>query len=283
MRNASMSLLSALAAKTPMWSADVFTLSLINGVNYYWTGADQSISYSGITYAAVGPAIERSSWSSKNTTEIANMEVQLYSNGADFGGNNIKADIIGGLFDGAYLLLQRAFMPTFGNTSLGLVTLFGGLVGEVEVTSTGAKITCSASNVQLEQNIPRRTYEAGCLHTLYDTGCTLNQASYSTGFTAASGGNALYLPWTVAPGTPSLLLYGIATITSGAGAGQSLTVTNYSSGGVAFSYPLLTVPAPGDSFSVSQGCDKSIPRCQAFGNILNYGGFPYVPPQSFGA
>ena len=283
MRNASMSLLSALAAKTPMWSADVFTLSLINGVNYYWTSADQSITYSGITYSAVGPAIERSSWSSKNTTEIANMQVQLYSNGADFGANNIKADIIGGLFDGAYLLLQRAFMPTFGNTSLGLVTLFGGLVGEVEITSTGAKITCSASNVQLEQNIPRRTYEAGCLHTLYDAGCTLNQASYTTGFTVASGGNALYLPWASAPGVPSVFLYGIATITSGAGAGQSLTVTNYNSGGVAFSYPLLTVPAPGDSFTISQGCDKSVARCQSLSNSDNYGGFPYIPQQSFGA
>lgn len=283
MRSASMSLISALASKVPLWSADVFTLSLSSGATYYWTSADRPVTYSGTTFSAVGPAIERTAWASKNTTEVAEMEIQLYSTGEDFGeGGNIKTQIINGLFDGAYLLLQRAFMPSFGNTSLGLVTLFGGLVGQCEVTATGAKLTCTASNVQLEQNIPRRTYEAGCLHTLFDTGCTLAQSAYTDSFITAEGGNALYLPWTSFGSDPTLFLWGVATITSGVAAGQSLTVTSANSGGVGFAYPLLTLPAPGDSFSVSQGCDKTVARCSALGNILNYGGFPYIPPQATG-
>ena len=283
MRAASSDLIAALAAGTPMWSADLFTLSLPDSTTYYWTSADQAVSYGGTIWSAGGPLIERTSWASKNTTEIADMQIQLYSTGDDFGtGNNIKTLIVQGLFDGAYMLLQRAFMPAFGNTSLGLVTLFGGLIGETEVNSLGAKLTVTASNVLLEQNIPRRTYEASCLHTLFDSGCTLAAGPYTDGFTVAWA-NAMYVAWVTAPASDSSIYFmGTMNVLSGAGAGQSVTVTNYNTAGVAFSYPLLTIPAPGDSCNVVQGCWKTVARCQALGNILNFGGFPYIPPQSAG-
>lgn len=282
MRYAKMALITALAARAPLWSADLFTLSLADSTTYYWTSADQSIVSDGHTFSAIGPAIDRTSWSAKNTTEIPSMEIQLYSNGLDFGtGNNIKQQIHNGLLDGAYMLLQRAFMPAFGDISLGAVTLFGGQVGAVEINALGAKITCTASNVQLEQTLPRRTFEATCAHTLYDGQCTLNRASFTSAFTVASA-NAISIAWTAAPGDPSLFLYGTMTITSGAGVGQKLTVANTASIGVAFGYPLLVVPAPGDTFTLEQGCAKTVARCVAFGNQVNFGGFPYIPSQSTG-
>jgi uncharacterized phage protein (TIGR02218 family) len=211
------------------------------------------------------------------------MEIQLYSTGLDFGANNnIKNQIHGGLLDGAYLLLQRAFMPTFGDTTtLGVVTLFGGTVGAVEVNSLGAKITCTASNVQLEQNLPRRTYEATCAYTLYDAQCTLNRADFTDSYVVASA-NAIAINWTAAPADPSIYVFGTMTITSGAGAGQAITVSNASSNGLAFGYPLLVVPSPGDLFTVTQGCNKTVARCVAFNNSINFGGFPYIPAQSSG-
>jgi uncharacterized phage protein (TIGR02218 family) len=282
MRQASAGLIAALAARTPLWSADLFTLSLPNAQNYYWTSADQSIVANGITYSSVGPAIQRSAWATKNTTEVPQMDIQLYSNGLDFGaGNNIKNQIHNGLLDGAYMLLQRAFMSSFGNTALGVVTLFGGTIGQVEVNSLGAKITCTGSNIQLEQNLPRRTYEATCAHTLYDAQCTLSRGSFTDNYIVASA-NAIAIAWTAPPTDPSIYLFGTMTLTSGAGAGQALTVANYSSSGIAFGYPLLTVPSPGDTFSVTQGCAKTVARCISFGNQLNFGGFPYIPAQQSG-
>ena len=126
-------------------------------------------------------------------------------------------------------------MPEFGNTALGLVTLFGGLVGECEINSLGIKITCTGSNVQLEQNMPRRTYQASCMHTLYDAQCTLVQTAFTDGFVVASA-NAIAINWVTAPPDPSRYLYGTMTVTSGAGEGQAITVANYSPAGVVFEH-----------------------------------------------
>lgn len=283
MRSATDALVSALAARTPLWSADLFTLSLPDATTYFWTSADQPITFTGQTWSAVGPTIERTSWESKNTTEVPQMQMQLYSGGDDFGvGNNFKRQVHDGLLDGAYMLLQRAFMPNFGNTSLGLVTLFGGLVGEVEINALGVKMTCTASNVQLEQNLPRRTYQANCMHTLYDAQCTLSAASFTDDFVVASA-NQITMNWVTAPVIdPAKYVFGTMTVTSGAGAGQQLTVLQASSTTVQFGYPLLVVPAPGDTFSLQQGCAKTVARCIEFSNQLNYGGFPYIPAQSSG-
>ena len=44
-------------------------------------------------------------------------------------------------------------------------------------------------------------------------------------------------------------------------------------------YPLQSVPAAGDSFTVYFGCDHTPGTCQSkFNNLANFRGFPYVPP-----
>lgn len=279
-----MALMSALAARTPMWSADLFTLSLPNAQTYYWTSADQDIAYSGITWSALGPTIERTAWSAKNTTEVPEMSVRINTTGKDFAGGtvNLKEAAHNGLFDGALLLLERVFMPRFGDTALGAVTIFGGRVGAISINALGLDLTCTASNVLLTQNMPRRTFQATCMHTLYDAQCTLSEAAHTDTYTIGSA-NGIAINWEGSgPADASVYRYGKMTITSGAGAGQQLTVQAASQTGVSFGYPLLTIPAPGDTFTIAQGCDKTIARCQALGNILNFGGFPYTPPASLG-
>lgn len=279
-----MTLLSALASRTPMFSADLFTLSLPNATTYYWTSADQDISFNGVTWSAKGPTIDRSAWGAKNTTEVPEMTVQIYTTGTDFAGGttNLKQAAVNGLLDGAYLLLQRAFMPTFADTTMGVVTLFGGRVGAIDVTALGLKLTCTASNVLLTQNMPRRTFQATCMHTLYDAFCTLSEAAFTDSFVVAAA-NSLAINWTAASATdPQNYVFGVMTLTSGVGAGQKITVQAASSTGVAFGYPLVTIPQPGDTFTIAQGCDKTVGRCQAFNNVLNFGGFPYIPAVSTG-
>ncbi len=44
-------------------------------------------------------------------------------------------------------------------------------------------------------------------------------------------------------------------------------------------YPLQSPPAPGDTFTVYQGCDHTPGACAGkFNNLANFRGFPYVPP-----
>jgi uncharacterized phage protein (TIGR02218 family) len=292
-----MALRAALLARTPMWSADLFTISLASGEVYRWTSADQPIGWSGVYWFAAGPAIERTAWSAKNTTEVTQMDVTIYSTGTDFPygpadsiyipdaplptGQNIKQLAHEGLFDGAYVQLDRAFMPTYGDTSLGLITMFAGRTGKVEIDSLGVRLTVLSSNVILQQNVPRNTYQLGCIHTLYDSGCTLSRAAHTTAHVVTAA-NQLQIDYAGAPADPSVYQLGVAAITSGAGAGQRRAIDGSSSAGVLLAYPLYIVPAPGDTFTLTEGCNKTKDRCIEFDNLPNFRGFPNIPKAELG-
>jgi uncharacterized phage protein (TIGR02218 family) len=289
-----MALRSALLARTPLFSADLYTLIPLDGSQFRWTTFDQDISVSAATedgietqtWSAVGPAIERSAWSAKNTTEVTQLDVRLHVNPS--AGVNFKTLIHNGLLDGAFLQLDRAFMPAPGDVSLGLITLFGGRVGKIEIDSLGASITVQSSSVVLTQNLPRNTYQLGCIHTLYDAGCTLSRDDHTSEHTVTDADVNLLI-YDDPPDDPSIYQLGVATITSGAGAGQSRTI-DLSQGAiedvqdpfVRLAYPLYIVPAPGDTFTLTEGCNKTLARCAQFANSANFRGFPAIPAAELG-
>lgn len=46
--------------------------------------------------------------------------------------------------------------------------------------------------------------------------------------------------------------------------------------------PMARLPAPGDQFEITAGCDKSFETCsQKFANALNFQGFPHLPGSDF--
>jgi uncharacterized phage protein (TIGR02218 family) len=285
-----MALRAALLARTPMWSADLFTVSLATGEIYRWTSADQSILYSGLWWSGRGPAIQRSSWSAKSTTEVSEMAIAILARGDEYpddefdtgvSGRNVKQLAHGGLFDGAFVQLDRVFMPSWGDTSLGIITLFGGRVGKVEIDALGIRLTVLASNVILQQNVPRNTYQLGCIHTLYDQGCTLSRAAHTTTHVVTAA-NQLHIDYADPPTDPSVYQLGVAEITSGVGIGQRRTIDGSSSAGVLLAYQMFVVPQPGDTFTLTEGCNKTKDRCTEFGNLPNFRGFPTIPKAELG-
>lgn len=287
MRDISAALSELLLSKRPFWSADLFTFTLSNGTTLHLTSADRSITYGTTTWqaaSAVACAITRGQWGVKNTLDVPTLEIKLFSTGEDWnGGDNIKLALHNGLLDGCWIDLYRAFMPMtsdFGDTSLGIVNLFSGRAGQVEIVGTGAKITVKGANIKLQSYMPRNRFLTNCIHQLYGPGCGLAKASYT--FTAAfSFGNSLTLSWASDPtsGAYAALVGGALQITGGAGAGQKRTISGASATAVTVSYPLYTVPAAGDAFTVSYGCDKLLATCKSrFSNGANFRGFPYTPP-----
>jgi uncharacterized phage protein (TIGR02218 family) len=220
------------------------------------------------------------------------MDITIFSTGEDFPyggaddplptGQNLKKLVHDGLFDGAYIQLDRAYMPEFGDTSLGLVTLFGGRVGRVEITALGVSITVVSSNVLMAQNMPRNTFQLGCIHTLYDSGCTLNRASFTAEFTVDAAGATTVNMTAGIGGDGSQYMLGTLIVLDGLGAGQRRQIDRFGPIGVGLAYPLLQVPVPGDHVTLTQGCDKTKARCTVLGNLDNYRGFPNIPPASSG-
>jgi len=122
--------------------------------------------------------------------------------------------------------------------------------------------------------------QPGCRHTLFSPGCTLNSASWAVGGTVAVGSTVSTVLATLgqAGGWFSL---GRIVFTSGINNGNSRSVKLHTAGApasLALIAPLPAAPAPGDTFTVYPGCDKQQATCGGkFGNVLNFGGQPYVP------
>lgn len=273
------------------WSADLFTVSLVNGTILRYNSTDIPISYGGITWLATmssqGPTITRTSWKMTNTTDVPDMEILINSTGDDYNGTNIKKLIHNGYFDGALFELSRAVMPSSGAAYLGAPLMFSGKVSTTEISGLGIKLTVKSLSTLLQQFMPRNIYTAGCSWALYSSGCGVSRAAFTATNTVSTGpSNKIVLSvaggWTrPGPITPPVgqLILGTLTITSGAGQGQSRTIVAASATQIQLGYPLYTVPASGDTLSAVLGCNKTRANCATpFNNINNYRGFDFIPP-----
>ena len=80
------------------------------------------------------------------------------------------------------------FSDRLGGTAIGAAMLFKGRLGTIdEIGRTSAKLTVNSDLVLLDIDMPRNIYQPTCLHTLYDTGCTLEQRSPSFGTNGTVG------------------------------------------------------------------------------------------------
>jgi len=295
MRQANATLVAFLASRQPFWVADLFTFELSDGTVYTWTSFDQDLFVPPYTYSAVGPLIDRTKWSIKNTVDVPEMEIRIFSNGSDLPGNvNLKLQVHNGLFDYSTITLSRIFMPTIGDTSLGAVDIFTGNAAQIEIDAISVVVTVKGANVQLAQYMPRNQFTPSCVHSLYDAGCAPNpggvdggpsRAANTSSNTVGASPTRSAIPWGgTPPATFANLALGYITFTSGVNDGQTRTIESATDAVINVAYPLYQVPAEGDTFTVTNGCDKSRGPlgCAFFANLNRWRGFPYIPPAEYG-
>jgi uncharacterized phage protein (TIGR02218 family) len=287
MRTASNDLIGFLLRKLPYWSADLFTITTLTSGTIRLTSADRNITDpSSNVFSAVGPEISRSRWSVKNTLDVPEMELRIRSTGADMTIGNLMKLTYQGFLDGATVTLERAFMPTFGDVSLGTVLLFSGKAGTASITALGVDLTVKGANIALQSYMPRNLYSPTCQHALYDPGCGLSRATYTTTYTVGASPSSRILPWASAPANPEYYAYGTIAVTSGPGAGQIRTVMSADGTALTLAFPFYTLPVAGDSFTATYGCSRTrgangeaAPNCTTpFANTAHFRGFPFVPP-----
>lgn len=291
MRPALPALVDFLATRQPWWSADLFTVVLLDGTTLRYTSFDQDISFGGYTWTSppLGPNITRSNWKMTNTTDVPDMTVIISSAGLDYNGQNFKLLAHQGFFDGASMMLERAVMPTPGDVSLGLTNLFEGKVSSIEIDGIKITLTIKALSTILQTYMPRNIYTTGCSWALYGSGCTLSRAAHTATNTAAAGSSSTSIktagPWVLPDLTnPAIagMILGTINITSGFGTGQSRTIlggtTSISGGQINIGYPLYRLPSAGDTLTLYLGCNKTQERCTELNNIQHYRGFDFIPP-----
>jgi uncharacterized phage protein (TIGR02218 family) len=282
MKNVSSALQALFQANTQFLMADLYTITLTNGTVLAYTSADITINWNSTSFTCLGPKLTRDRIKTMLGVQTDTLDITFFPEPTDLIlGNLFLSEVIAGLFDGAWVTLDRLFLSDW-RTGVGSVNMFSGLVGNCVAGRTSAKLTVQSPLDRLNIQMPRNTYQPGCQHNLFDAGCKVVQASYALGGLVGAAPQAALINSNLSsPGViPSQwLVLGYVTFLSGALNGLSRGVSQTNDAGVIrFSYPFPVAPAVGDHFVAYPGCDHQQSTCTTkFANIINFRGMPYVP------
>ena len=287
MKTASPQLISHLNTTRQLIIADLYTFSVqrvhwqdevglvFNRYDYRYTSWDTDLTYNSATYSATGPLIERDRVRSVIGVEVDTLRIKAYASEAmAIEGQPFITGAIKGVLDGALVRLDRAFLS--GSQIVGVVNMFSGRVSNVRASRSVAEIEVASDIELLNSNMPRKLYQPGCQHTLYDAGCGLNQDNFSyEGTVTSATATSITASLSHAAGYWDL---GGVIFKTGTNSGVLRTVKSWDGSTLQLVSPLAFVPDVGDVFQVYSGCDKTQATCTAkFNNVVRFKGFPYVP------
>lgn len=279
--------LDALLASRQFYKVELFTIVLVDGITTLrYCSGDMDVAYGGNVFSAggqVGPYFVvqtgntgRSHQSTGLTVDA--MVIDVVPGASTLLGLPFEVACRYGVLDGATLRREVAIMPTYGDTSPGTILMFFGRIAEIDINDLVLTININAPTELLNQQYPRNIFLAGCVNTLGDASCTVDQTVLKVDGVAvtASKTQVLFANAQVS----GYFTQGKIIFSSGSANGLSRSIKAHAQGATLTMWPPLpTAPSPGDTFSVFPGCDKSTgPNgCPKFNNLPNFRGFPQVP------
>jgi uncharacterized phage protein (TIGR02218 family) len=270
-------LAAALDAGTSLIIRHLVTITPTVGSPVYLTDNDADLVYGGHTFKRGGgtvPLVHLIRRRMAAGTEISDLEMELLcGDAALFNGERVPVAAADGALRGAWVLVERVFMPTAGDLSLGTMHVFEGTVSEVRPSATRVEITVEGLMGLLDAiQVPRTTFQPGCNNALFDAQCGLAMVALTYGSTVTAGATTTTIPSAAAG---EYYVGGVITFTA---TGVSRAVKAYSAGAFILDRPLPSAPAAGALFTVYPGCDKQRATCQTkFANLDRFRGFPFVP------
>src|SRR5271170_5744104 len=273
MKAASPALIALLNSSTQFVMADLYTFTLVGGDLLRYSAAPTAIVANGFTFA-VGPKFERSKTSTVIGTQVDELDIKIYPETTDQIGETPWLEAAWqGQLDGALLQLERAFMPSYGDTSPGTVVLFAGRISDIDCSRTGIDMKCRSHLELLNIQMPRRLWQSSCTHTFGDAMCQFDRSSMQATFSAGPGSSEAQIATSVSPTPSNLYIQGTVIGVTGANAGSSRTVANIVGGWVYVKLAFLSPILAGDQFQLLPGCDRTISTCtNVFDNVIHYGG-----------
>ena len=265
--------LSASLASGVTTLCDCLELTRTDGVIRGFTSHDDDLVFEGVTFEA-GTGFSPSAYVSREGLAVDTADIAMALSSQVL----TEHDLAAGLWDEAAFRLWRVDWSDAGARSLELT----GTIGEVSRGPLGF-------TAELRSAMHRLNRPEGRVHTQL---CDANLGDARCGFALATAGFTV-LAVITALLTDRLGFTAVAlnalpdhrfkggriSFSTGANLGFAKECKDsFVSGGVAtvllaeaFAYPL----APGDQFTITAGCDKTIATCHSvFANALNHRGFP---------
>lgn len=274
--------LRALLAGNQFVKCNLFTLTLISGFQYFWTDADVDVVVraSGQVFSSTGPSISGVQYKLVRGLQVDNYDLTVLVKDADtVAGVPWPVAVRSGALDGATMLVEKAFLPGWGQPAETL-QIFEGEVVSPAYADLVVTLTVKSDADKLNTLVPRLMFQPSCVHTLFDAGCTVSKAAYTfTGsITQLSSQSAFFTNMAQAD---DYFSRGRLLFTSGANTGVRRAIKTYAheQGRVELSFPLIEPVAVGDSFTITAGCDKTqgVNGCAKFNNLPNFKATPYIP------
>lgn len=271
-------LLQLLSSRSSFGKVDLYTLTLQDGTVIRSTSSDRNISWAGNTYFSDSPMMQRTKVRLVIGIEVDSMTLTIMSPDDLVSGFTYREAARRGIFDGCSVLVETAYIENFP-FPVGVVHTFSGLVSGIEAGRSSIEMEVKSSLELLSSPFPRNVYQSTCLHTLYDSGCAVNRASYTVAGQVLGALSQKSMTSDIVVYSDGYFDLGVVTFTSGPNNGLSRSVKSYSNDGTfSFSSPLPALPLSGDSFSAIPGCDKLLGTCRSkFNNSNRFRGFPFIP------
>lgn len=283
MKKASKELLDLLHNSENFYTADLYTITLIDGATLRYTSLDVDLIVGGKKHKSV--AIDRDNITESTSLEVDELAITMHVTKDDVIYENIPVchAMRAGAFDNAVLNLEVVFSPTPWEYNMPNIpeeyklTHFLGRMDIEEVDGLTASIKVKAMTELLNVKQPRNSVMPSCLHTIYDSECSLRKTSRAAQGTVTTGS------------TRSLILCGLTNddgyfdqgelvFTSGQNVNSVIGIRQYTKGKIIPARPLSFAPSAGDTFTVYPGCDRTMYTCRThFNNLANFRGYPFVP------
>ncbi|HWR15174.1 MAG TPA: DUF2163 domain-containing protein [Terriglobales bacterium] len=287
MKTASSTLIANLANNAEFYRADLWTIVLLNGYGtlQYTSWPNQITTTDARTFLPGPPNFVRNRLTSEIGVKVTTLNLELHASDTNTmpDGTPLIRFIAGGGFTGATLTLETAIMLNPGDTSAGTVVEFVGEVGGADsIGRSSAKFTVNALTNRLNQQVPRNVIQPSCPFTLFDSACTLNQASFAVNCTVLSGSTANQINASHGKAA-SYFALGKIQFTSGLMNGHWFSIRDNTTSALSPVKNMGFTPTAGDTFTAYPGCDKLQTTCNTkFSNLVHFGGFPFVPEPEAG-
>jgi len=239
-----------------------------------FTDHDQDIEYNACIYRAAS-GFTPSAVQNSDSLSVDNLDVEGMLSSSSIS----ETDLLAGIYDFAEI---EIFQINYNDTSQGTLKLRRGWLGEVSLHKQQFVAEVRGLTQSLSQTIGE-LYAPACRATLGDSRCKVDMEAYTVTGSITQVLSTQEFYDASRDEASGLYSFGKITFTSGACNGLSMEVKEYvwtaDNGGQV----ILTLPMPyglqaGDTYSLTQGCDKTVATCNTrFANIYNFRGEPYVP------
>lgn len=242
----------------------------VGATHYYYTSAPDSFLFGGNTW--LPRQITRTSPTQSTEERRQQIEITIPT-------EDTVASRFVGIIPGQPMFLEVSRYHR-GDTEVYLV--WSGIIAGATYGKQGAECTLRGVNTEsaFSRPIPKFKYQGLCNYVLFDLNCQLDADDYKfTGTVASISGSTITVTGISAQGT-DWMVAGYVNFND-----TDFRLVLSQSGDVLTMYlPFENNPA-GQSVDCFAGCDHSIVDCgnkfivdnPTDGNIINYGGFPFVP------